>query len=182
MNKLVAALLAAVAVLAGACQQAAPRSHFSSNNGVDLHCRPGDGGEYDPVLGWGFCFPATWHTLNGERTQKTPIGVDAVFDITDYASGPTNGFFGVIIISTDQRGSAANLGDWISTNVGPAIKTEPLQWGNAIEAAAQVGSDRPTYYALTPHHVIVLELHSGPGNLDLQSAMSARFQTWKFTY
>ena len=33
--------------------------------------------------------------------------------------------------------------------------------------------------ALTPQQVVILTLH--PGNLDLESAMSARLNTWRFT-
>ncbi|HEX6488060.1 MAG TPA: hypothetical protein VF137_04175 [Candidatus Dormibacteraeota bacterium] len=182
MKTLIAVTLAAGALLATSCQPATPTGHPTQSVGLNLHCAPGDSGEYDQQLGWAFCFPATWRALNGERTQKTTQGVDAVFDITDYATGPTNGFFGVFIISSDTRGSAANLQDWINTNIGTSLQLQPIQWGNAIEAYSEEGGPLPRYLALTPHMVVILELHSGPGNLDLKTAMTARFSTWKFTY
>jgi hypothetical protein len=36
--------------------------------------------------------------------------------------------------------------------------------------------------ALTPTQVVVLELHSGVGNLDLETAMASRLNSWKFYY
>jgi len=35
---------------------------------------------------------------------------------------------------------------------------------------------------LTAHHVVILDLHSGQGHLDLESQMSSRLNTWKFMY
>ena len=32
--------------------------------------------------------------------------------------------------------------------------------------------------ALTPHHVVIMDLHSGP--LNLEKEMSSRLSTWKF--
>ena len=36
--------------------------------------------------------------------------------------------------------------------------------------------------ALTPNQVVILELRSGFGLLDLESAMATRLGTWKFLY
>jgi hypothetical protein len=36
--------------------------------------------------------------------------------------------------------------------------------------------------ALTPHHVVILELRSGLDLLDLETPMAARLSTWKFAY
>jgi len=33
---------------------------------------------------------------------------------------------------------------------------------------------------LTPHHVVILDLHSGL--LDLETEMSARLNSWKFSF
>ena len=175
--------LAAALLLAAACQPGSPKTPPPTQGGLNLHCARGDTGEADIQLGWGFCFPATWHALGGERTQKTdvPKGIDAIFDITDYASGPTNGLFGVMYVSTDDRGSAASLAGWIDANVGTGLQLQSIKWGNAAQALREVGG-QGRRFALTPHHVVILYFHSGPGNLDLESAMSARLSTWKFTY
>jgi len=36
--------------------------------------------------------------------------------------------------------------------------------------------------AFTPHHVVILDMHSGEGHLDLEGSMSTRLGTWQFTY
>jgi hypothetical protein len=36
--------------------------------------------------------------------------------------------------------------------------------------------------ALTPHHVVILEMRSGLDLLDLETPMAARLSTWKFVY
>jgi hypothetical protein len=36
--------------------------------------------------------------------------------------------------------------------------------------------------ALTPNQVVILELRSGFGLLDLEAALSTRLGTWKFLY
>ncbi len=179
-----AGLLLAASVLAlAACQQTPARTPPPTNQALDLHCAKGDAAEVEEQFGWGFCFPETWRALGGMHTQNTdqPKGVDAVFDITDYAEGPTNGLFGDMIISTDERGSAASLQDWINANIGQGLQLQPIQWGNAVEALQEVGGENRRF-ALTPHHVVILELKSGQGNLDLEGAMAPRLPTWRFTY
>ena len=176
-----AAVLAAAALVA--CQQT-PHTAPPAPPRTTLKCAKGDAAEVNDPLGWAFCFPSTWRALGGPHTQKTeaPKGVDTVYDITDFATGPTNGLFGVFIISTDERGTAANLQDWINQNVGSGLHLQPADWGDAIEAMQEVGGTHPRWFALTAHHVVILELHSGQGNLDLTAAMSPRLSTWKFTY
>jgi len=36
--------------------------------------------------------------------------------------------------------------------------------------------------ALTPHNVVILDLRSGQGLLNLEAEMSKRLGTWKFVY
>ena len=109
-----------------------------------------------------------------------------------------------MIISTYQRGDSLSLASWIKTNLNPpassptptASPTSPpspspspsptaaatlqsIQWGNATEAAVMADGKR---IALTPHHVVILELRSGLDLLDLETPMSARLGTWKFAY
>ena len=36
--------------------------------------------------------------------------------------------------------------------------------------------------ALTPHQVVILDLRSGQGLLNLEAEMSKRLSTWKFAY
>jgi hypothetical protein len=178
-------LLAVLAIVAlGACQQSPPHTPPPTSSALVLHCAKGDSGEINEQLGWGFCVPSTWRALGGPKTQRTqvPNGVDTVYDITDFAQGPNNGLFGVMIISTDERGSAANLQDWVTQNEGAGLHLQPAQWGNATEALQEVGGQHPRWFALTPHHVVILELHSGQGNLDLNAAMAPRLGTWRFTY
>ncbi|MGH7761518.1 MAG: hypothetical protein ACREOY_08895 [Candidatus Dormibacteraceae bacterium] len=82
-----------------------------------------------------------------------------------------------MIISTYERGSSADLGGWVSVNLKAPSSLEPINWGNAVEAARLPDGRR---IALTPHHVVIMELHSGL--LDLENAMAARLDSWSFTY
>jgi hypothetical protein len=85
-----------------------------------------------------------------------------------------------MIISTYERGSSTSLAGWQQTNLAsPLPAGETIAWGNALEATKLPDGRR---MALTPHHVVILELHSGQGHLDLESQMSARLNTWKFSY
>jgi hypothetical protein len=82
-----------------------------------------------------------------------------------------------MIISTYERGSSPSLAAWEQANLpGPPVG-ESISWGNAVEAVKLSDGRR---IALTPHHVVLLELHSGL--LDLESAMAPRLETWKFTF
>jgi hypothetical protein len=84
-----------------------------------------------------------------------------------------------MIVSTFDRGESANLAAWESANLKPAQAGRPIQWGNAQEAARLDDGRR---IALTAHHVVILELRSGPSYLDLETPMSARLATWKFSF
>ena len=81
-----------------------------------------------------------------------------------------------MIISTYDRGDAGNLAAWTSTHL-KTTPLEPISWGNSLEAARLSDGRR---IALTPHDVVILDLHSGL--LDLETEMSARLGTWKFSY
>ncbi len=174
--------------------------------GSDLKCASVDHGYEDPV-GWGFCYPKTWQYILKSQSSTTPIAeLDLVFDITDLPCGtpgkgspqqapcPSPVTFGVIIISTYTRNNAPSLAAWIQAylNVSPSPSSSPsanpspssspsptiqtIAWGNAQEAGQFPDGRR---IALTPQQVVILTLH--PGNLDLESAMSSRLGTWKFT-
>ena len=105
-----------------------------------------------------------------------------------------------MIISTYERGSSPSLASWIQANLNtpvpspsptassapspsasptPPATLQPIQWGNATEAAVMADGKR---IALTQHHVVILELRSGLDLLDLETPMSARLSTWKFVY
>jgi hypothetical protein len=85
-----------------------------------------------------------------------------------------------MIISTYERGNSSSLAAWLQTNVSATpTALQPIDWGNATEAASLADGRR---IALTAHHVVVLDLRSGTGHLDLEALMSARLSTWKFTY
>ncbi|MEO8743741.1 MAG: hypothetical protein ABI334_07265 [Candidatus Dormiibacterota bacterium] len=82
-----------------------------------------------------------------------------------------------MIISTYERGGAPSLAAWEQANMASIATGEPIAWGNAIEAARLADGRR---IALTPQHVVILDLRSGTGNLDLEAQMSTRLNTWKF--
>jgi len=174
--------------------------------GSDLKCSSGDHGYEDPV-GWGFCYPGTWQYILKSQSTTAPIPeLDLVFDITDLPCGAAGKgtpqppcaspvTFGVIIVSTYSRNNAPSLAAWVQANLtpssspspsagsspvaaspSPSPSIEPITWGNAQEAGRLPDGRR---IALTPQQVVILTLH--PGNLDLETAMAARLDTWKFT-
>ncbi len=160
--------------------------------GSDLKCSSGDHG-YEDQVGWGFCYPGTWQYVLKSQSNNVPIPeLDLIFDVTNVpcttpspipgegsprpvcASGA--GLFGVIIVSTYARNNAPSLAGWIQANMNPVPDLQTISWGNAQEAGQLADGRR---IALTPQQVVILTLH--PGNLDLESAMSTRLSTWKFT-
>jgi len=155
--------------------------------GSDLKCSSGDHGYEDPV-GWGFCYPGTWQYILKSQSSTAPIPeLDLVFDITDLPCGAAGKgtpqppcaspvTFGVIIVSTYARNNAPSLASWMQANLNPVPDLETISWGNAQEAGLLADGRR---IALTPQQVVILTLH--PGNLDLEGAMSARLNTWRFT-
>ena len=116
---------------------------------------------------------------------------------------PGAGLFAFMIISTYSRGNSANLSAWVQANLvtpppspspqvspSPAaspspppsptpIALVPIDWGNSAEAALLPDGRR---IALTPHQVVIMDLRSGQGLLDLEAEMSKRLRTWKFNY
>jgi len=186
---------AALMVLLASCQVGAgPRSVPTVPQiGSDLKCAPADHGYADQQLGWGFCYPSSWRYTEKVQATDSPSGVDLTFEITCLsdckpqcptpASGPPAscppeiGLFGFMIISTDDRAGATDLNSWLSAKLPHATRGDPLGWGNALEAT-RLADGR--LVALTPHNVVILDVH--PSLLDLDGEMKSRLATWKFTY
>jgi hypothetical protein len=83
-----------------------------------------------------------------------------------------------MIVYTYQRGDASSLSGWMQGHLNPLPSPgDTISWGNSVEAMRLADGRR---IALTKSHVVVLELRSGAGNLDLEGAMSTRLDTWKF--
>ena len=194
--------MVALVVLAG-CQPGPtnPRPVPSvAQIGSELKCLNGDHGYSDVQAGWGFCYPGTWqYRVRAQNSQSPdPRELDLTFDITDVpctrkpnppgasplpicAAGQDTGLFAYMIVFTFDRGSSANLAAWLkaSPRFASATQLETIRWGNSVEAVKFADGHR---IALTEHHVVILELHSGAGNLDLEAQMSTRLDSWKFTY
>jgi hypothetical protein len=207
-------LVLALFVLAGCQPGSHPRPVPSvAQIGSELKCLNGDHGYSDLQAGWGFCYPPTWqYRVRAQSFQSPdPRELDITFDITDVpcttpsaAPGEASpkavcsgdaGLFAFMIIYTFDRGGAANLTAWqranqkVASGASVASVAETIKWGNAVEAAKLTDGRR---IALTPLHVVILELRSGAGNgcvttkgtpcyLDLEAPMSSRLSTWKFT-
>ena len=58
----------------------------------------------------------------------------------------------------------------------------PLASSESIPAKAEIRRSRGRRIALTPHQVVIMDLRSGQGLLDLEAEMSKRLRTWKFVY
>lgn len=184
------ALVGLVLVMAGC--QLGPTSHpvpSVPQIGSDLKCPDGDHGYEDPQAGWGFCYPGTWRYTERSQASESPSGLDLTFDITDAPCSspppgggaphcsPNAGLFAFMIVSTYQRGTAGDLTTWVQANLKPTSDLQQISWGNSVEAVRLADGRR---LALTPHHVVVMDLHSGL--LDLETEMSSRLSTWKFSY
>jgi hypothetical protein len=183
-------LLALVSCQAGG--GARPQPVISSvQTGAD--CRQGDHAYGDAQLGWAFCYPGTWRFNERFQRSDVPAGTDATFDVINEppcasppeagarpVCPPDSGLFGFMIVGTYQRGSAASLADWLKASAPGDSATEPISWGNAVEAVQVKGTTRR--YALTQHQVVLLDLRSGAGNLDLDAAMSGRLSSWNFSF
>jgi hypothetical protein len=187
------AVLAAILALAS-CQPGTNTHPVPSVQqiGSDLKCKAGDHAFEDIQAGWGFCYPGVWKYNEKSQSYASPSLLDLTFDITDderacpsgVASSancsPNGGLYGFMIISTYERGGAASLMAWAQANLPQkAVATiQPIRWANSVEAGRFADGRR---IALTPHHVVIMELRSG-GLLDLETAMGSRLDTWKFTY
>ena len=188
--KTLAAIALALA-LAGCQLGSSPRAVPSVPQiGRDLNCAPGDHGYDDPQAGWGFCYPGTWRYIERSQSSASPPGLDLTFDITVWSCPPPtpgssgggqcsldDGLFAYMIISTYERGTSTDLPSWIHANLPHPPTTESITWGNSVAA---VKLDDGRRVALTQHHVVILDLHSGP--LDLEGQMSTRLNTWKFSF
>jgi hypothetical protein len=186
------ATLALVLVLAGCQAGPAPRPVPSvAQIGSNLKCAIGDHGFEDSQAGWGFCYPGTWKYQERSQGSASPPGLDLTFDITDIpctsptgasarpVCSPDAGLFAFMIISTYERGSSPNLASWEQANLVVVPGSDTISWGDAVEAAKFSDGRR---IALTQHHVVIMDLHSGVGHLDLETQMSSRLNTWKFTF
>ncbi len=164
--------------------------------GGDLKCRTGDHPYEDPQAGWGFCYPGSWKYTERAQASQSPPGLDLTFDVTyapatkaacspaaqstaspPVATTPCSGDFAFMILSTYERGTSTDLASWVRTNLTQASGLETISWGNSVEAVRLPDGRR---IALTPHHVVIMDLHSGL--LDLESEMSTRLATWKFSF
>jgi hypothetical protein len=193
-------------ILLAACQLGGSASHpvpTVSQIGSELKCAAGDHSTEDSIAGWGFCYPGTWKYNERQGNSITPPGgLDITFDIVNDpcpapSSGPSPsavptckdaGLFAFMIVSTFERGSSTSIADWVKANLNPQPKLQPTVWGNAVEAARASCTACPpavpdgSRIALTPHHIVILDLHSAQGNLDLEAAMGSRLDTWKFLF
>jgi hypothetical protein len=180
----------AVAITVAGCQPASPHPVPSVPQiGGDLKCTQGDHPLEDQQAGWGFCYPGTWKYNERSQASQSPPGLDLTFDITNApatpiacpsSSGPQtgcSGLFAFMIISTYERGSAADLSAWVAANLKQDQDLQSISWGNSVQAVRLADGRR---LALTPHHVVILDLHTGL--LDLEAEMSSRLSTWKFSY
>lgn len=182
--------IAAVLVLAGCSPASNPHPVPSvAQIGRDLKCASGDHGFEDLQAGWGFCYPGSWQYTERAQGSQSPPGLDLTFDITDVPCNPVSpppqgncsnaGRFGFMIISTYERGNATTLADWERSNLPTVPDSESITWGNSVAAARFLDGRR---IALTAHHVVIMDLRSSNGLLDLEAQMSARLNTWKFSY
>ncbi len=179
--KIPAALLALLAL--AACEASAPQSAPPppAPAGQKLACANGDHGLFEAQLGWGFCYPPNWRFRERVQTSTFPIGVDTTFDITDGSSKqPTSGQFAFLIVGTYELGTATSLTEWLAANGVPDAQVETIRWGNAGEAVKLTNSS--LRYALTKHHVVLLDPRQGAENLDLEGELAKRLGTWQFDY
>lgn len=174
-------LALSVVVLLSACEvggQAAPNGP-SGPTPKAFTC-PGDDHSLQEIsLGWSFCYPSIWRYRERFQPSSAPKGVDTTLDIVVVSPtpGPDEGEFGFVIIgSYDSEG--LSLSDWATKNLGPGLKLDPIQWGNA-DSAVQVDGQL-TRLAISGNRVYELDLHQGAGNLSLDDAMKSRLGSWRF--
>ncbi|HEY1162407.1 MAG TPA: hypothetical protein VGF78_04975 [Candidatus Dormibacteraeota bacterium] len=162
--------------------------------GSDLNCATGDHGFEDADAGWGFCYPATWKYDEKTNLTSNPSHLDILLYFTDVpcvpgtpiagasprpVCSPGAGKFGLVFVSTYDRGSATDLASWVAANQSPVPTLQSIQWANATEAGKTNDGRR---IALTPHRVVIVDLRAATDGLDLETQMSARLSTWKFLY
>ncbi|HKW71779.1 MAG TPA: hypothetical protein VJQ08_03010 [Candidatus Dormibacteraeota bacterium] len=172
-----------VAIFMAGCQPASPHPVPSVPQiGGDLKCSSGDHGYEDPQAGWGFCYPGTWKYTARAQASESPPGFDLALDVFNdpcgkTGCGPGEGDFAFMIVSTYDRGTSSDLSSWVDANLKANGELQPISWGNAVQAVRLPDGRR---LALTAHHIVILDLHSGL--LDLETAMSSRLSTWKFSF
>jgi len=197
-RRFLVALALALLVAAAGCQLNSPRPVPSVPQiGGNLKCGQGDHGYEDPQAGWSFCYPHPWKYIERSQASQSPPGLDLTFDVTyvpdtrvpcaspatpaagspQPAASPCAGDFAFMIISTYERGDSGDLAQWVRANLKPVPELQRISWGNAVEAVRLPDGRR---IALTQHHVVIMDLHSGL--LDLETEMSSRLNTWKFAY
>jgi hypothetical protein len=193
------AAAAALVVLSGCQPGTNPRPVPSvAQIGSNLKCPAGDDPLSDFQAGWGFCHPDAWRYVEKSQGSQSPPGLDLTFDVYWYTAvkapcpspsplpsgasplpqaSPCYGDFAFMIISTYERGSSTSIAGWVQANMPGTPAGESISWGNSVEAVKLPDGRR---IALTPHHIVILELHNGL--LNLESAMAPRLGTWKFVY
>ena len=197
MKRLTFAL--ALLFLLNACQRG-PVNHPAPSVGQigsDLNCSSGDNGFEDGQAGWGFCYPATWQYLErvANPVDASANHLDILLSYTkvkcvpgtpDRAQpapvcSPGTGSFGLVVVSTYDSGGATDLPTWVAANLKPAPtgQGQSIQWGDATQANQLADGRR---IALTPHHVVILDLRAAKDGLDLETQFSTRLGTWKFLY
>lgn len=163
--------------------------------GSDLNCPSPDHGFEDGQAGWGFCYPANWQYLEraGNGTDSSPTHLDLLLYFTKVMCGtstpdptapkpvcsPGTGSFGLVVVSTYDSGGATDLTTWMQANLKPVPTGQSIQWANATQAI-QLSDGRRI--ALTPHHVVLLDLRANKDGLDLEFQLSTRLSSWKFLY
>lgn len=181
----------AVVIAAAGCQPGSGNHPVPSvpQIGADLNCKNGDHGYEDQQAGWGFCYPGSWRYIERSQASESPPGLDLTFDITDFSCtspppgggaprcSPDAGLFAFMVVSTYERGGSGDLASWIQANLTNPPSSDSIRWGNSVEAVKFADGRR---VALTPHHVVIMDLRPGP--LDLESEMSSRLNTWKFSF
>jgi hypothetical protein len=192
--KILAAVLAVIALAGCESGPSARPVPSVAQIGSELKCLSGDHGFSDNQAGWGFCYPGTWqYRIRAQGSQSpAPRELDLTFDIIDVpCSSPSAGatarpvcasgagLFAFMIVSTYERGNFSSLAAWEKARLPKVPDGTAIRWGNAVEASKLADGRR---IALTATQVVILDLHSIPGNLDLEAAMSTRLDTWKFTY
>lgn len=179
--KIPAALLALVVLAACSSSTQPGTPPQPTPAGQRLGCVSGDHGLFEAQLGWGFCYPGNWRFRERVQTSTFPVGVDTTFDIVDGSTRqPTSGQFGFLIIGTYQIGTATNLQEWLKANGLPDAQVETIRWGNSREAVKVTNTS--LRYAMTSHHVVMLDPRQGSDNLDLEGELVKRLSTWQFDY
>lgn len=142
--------------------------------GDGLSCPAGDHGIQEVQFGWSWCYPGTWKFQERLQPSQLPKGVDATFGVVnDLPRGTAgSGDFGFMIIGTYEA-APGTIADWVAANIGSGETLTPVSWGNATSAVQDQQGRR---FAITPHHVVELDVRGAA----IADAMGSRLSTWKF--